>query len=60
MRVCLLNCLHIGAVNVVLPLAENVAKVVDLDLELLIRLVLFETELVVRSSRFIMYNKYLT
>ena len=42
-----MNSLHIGVVNVVLTLAENVVKVVGLDLELLIRLVLFETELVV-------------
>lgn len=33
-RVCLLNSLHIGVANIVLTLAENVAKVVGLDLEL--------------------------
>ena len=45
-----MNSLHTSVVNVVLTLAENVAKVVGLDLELLIRLVLFETELVVRRE----------
>ena len=45
-----MNSLHTSVANVVLTLAENVAKVVGLDLELLIRLVLFETELVVRRE----------